>query len=86
MHCIQNKAGRQLKKKRKKKKGREDKRASEKPTEDDFKKKKKSLLVIGSVELKSPLSAFWLVNKQRATMASRFPRIWSTKGGQSSTQ
>lgn len=41
MHCIQNKAGRQLKKKRKKKKGREDKRASEKPTEDDLKKKKK---------------------------------------------
>lgn len=39
MHCIQNKAGRQLKKK--KKKDREDKRASEKPTEDDFKKKKK---------------------------------------------
>lgn len=51
-----------------------------------LKKKKKNLHVIGSARLKSPLSALWLASEPGATMGSRFPRIWSTKGGQSSTQ
>lgn len=73
---IQNNVERQREKDRK------DKRAREGPRENHSEQK---VPVIGCAELKSPLSALWMANKQGATIASRFPRIWSTKGGQPST-
>lgn len=55
----------------------EDKRAGEGPGESHFEQK---VLVIGSAELKFPLSALWTANKQGATMASRFSPDLEHKG------
>jgi len=74
MHCNQNKADVA-------RKDREDKRAREKPGEDSFEKRNSWLC---GAEIPSLSS---LAGEQAGSHnGQQIPRIWSTKGGQSSTQ